>query len=239
MSRTTYTIGQKVYYANQPWIIRAINHDSIIEGIYSLNLDSLSGTATTCVRPRHLERAPADSSQNPPASSSSLKQRETKQMSNWLDEIRSATSEDAFKLVELPSGDYRMVVIKADQTELNRDMTWSGQEYKEGHPVINIILKPKEPLSVDQDELDECSDWQEKIQSIRVLSSHDFKATLVPLIAAAGLSLLDFIKPGEGTDLDELLAALKDKQVLVTMARTWNEKNEKMYSNIKKIGALE
>lgn len=160
-------------------------------------------------------------------------------MSNsWLENITAATSADAFKLVELPSGEYEMKIIKADQDALQRDLTWSDTEYKEGHPFLAILLKPEQPVSVDDEELDECSDWKEKLQSIRILSDHDFKATFVPLIAHAGLDINDYIG-ADGLNLSELLADLAGKTVLVTIARTWNKKKEQFYSNIKKISPVE
>jgi hypothetical protein len=157
---------------------------------------------------------------------------------SWLENITAATSSDAFKLVELPSGEYEMKIIKADQDQLQRDLTWSDTEYKEGHPFLSLILKPEKPISVDDEELDECSDWKEKIQSMRILSDHDFKATFVPLVGHAGLDINDYIGP-DGLKLAELLADMTGKSVLVTMARTWNKKKEQFYSNVKKISPIE
>ena len=153
---------------------------------------------------------------------------------SWLENITAATSAEAFKLVELPSGEYEMQIIKADQDALQRDLTWSDTEYKEGHPFLSILLKPTKPISVDDEELDECSDWKEKIQSIRVLSEHDFKAVFIPLVGHAGLDINDYIG-AQGLSLSDLLADMASKTVLVTIARTWNKKKEQFYSNIKKI----
>jgi hypothetical protein len=179
------------------------------------------------------------STQEPQAPATSTPSKEKQTMTNsWLDSITAATSSDAFKLIELPSGEYEMTIIKADQNELQRDMTWSDTEYKEGHPFISVVLKPTAVVSVDDEELEECSDWKEKIQSIRILSDHDFKATLVPLFGHAGLDINDYID-ANGLRLDDILADITGKAVLVTMERKYNKKREQMYSNVKKIGAVE
>lgn len=157
---------------------------------------------------------------------------------NFLDAFRAATSEDAFKTVELPSGVWDMEIISADYKEVSREFARGDVTYPQGFTYIGITLKPKDPVTVDSDDLEECSDWAEKLVNLDVMTDADMKRVFVPLMEHAGQPIGQFVS-ATGTDLDGALKALLKKRVRVTTARTYSEKTQRSYVNVRKTAPIE
>jgi hypothetical protein len=166
---------------------------------------------------------------------------------SFLENVKAITTADDLKEVMLPSGQYVFQCIKVDpDVQLKKELTWSGKTYPEGENIILITLKPKEPVSVDDEELDECPDWQDQIQTIRVFSD-TFKRDFVPLVEHMGINPEEFL-PLDASEAGQqnftaMCKAMLKKEVLVDIERKWYQPKdgsaERQVVNIKKIGTVE
>lgn len=159
---------------------------------------------------------------------------------SFIDSIRSATSSDDLKVVELPTGVYKSVIIAiSHDMALKQEREWGGTTYPEGHQYSMVTFKPAEIVEVDdEEEIEECTDWKEKIQNQTYYNEDEFKSGFIPLIAAAGLDIDDYIT-SDGFDIDQVSKDLLKKYVNMSVVRKYNEKRDRFFTNISKIGPIE
>lgn len=135
-------------------------------------------------------------------------------MKTFKDITNEAQSLDDIKIVPLPAGEYEFRIKSINQeAKLRGDFgdTPEGTEY------VEIYLTPVRALDVDEEELDQCSDWENKLMSLSLITASDITklvdiANERGLVYNVGLDMNDYATD-EGPDFDQLFKDLTNKHV--------------------------
>lgn len=148
--------------------------------------------------------------------------------SSFLDSMKVVASADDLKTVELPSGKYRMLVLAVGEKVLSSERKRFDTTYPEGHSYLMVTLKPVDVYDeVDEEELEECTDWKNKTINESYFSSDELKSSFFPLCAHAGIDLDEVIKETDGEPqafIDALSKAILKKTIIAKVVRSEGEK---------------
>jgi len=133
-------------------------------------------------------------------------------MKSFKDTMNSAANLDDLKVVPLPAGDYELEITKIDDAAVTK---FERGDIPEGTEYVAIYLKAVRAIDVDEEELDQCGDWQEKFLSIDLISQGDVTklvdvANDRGLVYDAGLDPNDYIADGQ-IDWDSMFKDLTGK----------------------------
>lgn len=135
-------------------------------------------------------------------------------MKTFKDVMNTAQSLDDIKIVPLPAGEYELRIKSINpEAKLRGDFG----ETPEGTEYVEIYLTPVRALDVDEEELDQCSDWEDKLLSISLITAGDINkladiANERGLVYNVGLDINDYATD-EGLDFDQLFKDLIGKHV--------------------------
>lgn len=134
--------------------------------------------------------------------------------------MAAATDSTAFRRDVFPSGLFVMEIIKAENVKSKFERTDfdTNEVYPIGTEHPQFLLKPLEPISVDDDELDSCPGWKGMSQFVDIINDRDTKTLFPDLVAACSLDLNEYIKAG-GDWLSALMKDMLHKKVQVSMKR--------------------
>ena len=159
----------------------------------------------------------------------------------FFDIMQNATSLSDIKASpQLPAGTYELEITKLDP---NAVLKFTFGDFPEGTPCMEIFFRPVAAIEVDQDALDECEDWKNKVVSMRLLDADD-ALKLIDMEASRGLVLDAGLVPSDyetenGVDLAGICKDLKGRRVQGIVVHQPNKKNpEKPFVTLKRTAAL-
>jgi len=135
-------------------------------------------------------------------------------MKTFFDVMTTARSLNDIKIVSLPVGEYECRIKSINpEAKLRNDYG----DVPAGTKYVEIYLNPVRPLDVDEEELDQCPDWQDKLLSLSLITAGDtVKFADITnergLVYDAGLDPVDY-DTDKGPDFDQLFKDLLNKHV--------------------------
>lgn len=157
-------------------------------------------------------------------------------MTSSFSSILEQSPEELEASLPLPAGEYEFTVIKSEIQELRFDFG----DHKVGDENLTIFAKPVAAIEVDEEDLEACEDWRNKIVSIRIFPEElgdrfcDMKSER-GFVYHCGIDPTDFKEAGIGAMIEATVGA----NFAGTVVHAPNKRDpDKPYVNLKQTAPL-